>query len=100
MDRRGFLKSSGALVAGLSMPTDPAAARALLPTGASKNMQANPLAGRLILSLNRDWRFSAQPPAGATARDFEDSAWVLVTVPHANRRLPWHGFDEKSYQFV
>ena len=100
MDRRDFLKSSGALLAGLSMSTDPAAASASLPTGGCEDTQPNPMGGRLVLSLNRDWRFSAQPPAGATARDFEDSAWESVTVPHANRRFPWHGFDEKSYQFV
>lgn len=56
--------------------------------------------GRLVFPINRNWRFSPQRVANGTARDFDDSKLERVTIPHTNKRLPWHGFDEKSYQFV
>ncbi|HYT49224.1 MAG TPA: glycoside hydrolase family 2 TIM barrel-domain containing protein, partial [Pyrinomonadaceae bacterium] len=56
--------------------------------------------GRLVLPMNRNWRFSAERVANDTARDFNDSRFDLVTIPHPNKKLPWHSFDEKSYQFV
>jgi len=37
---------------------------------------------------------------GAHARDFDDSGYERVVIPHTNIRLPWHSFDEKSYEFV
>jgi beta-galactosidase len=33
-------------------------------------------------------------------KGFDDSSFDLVVVPHTNVRLPWHGFDEKQYEFV
>jgi len=33
-------------------------------------------------------------------KDFDDSGFEPVVVPHTNVRLPWHGFDEKQYEFV
>ncbi len=97
MDRRDFLKSSGALLAGWATNAEPDANT--LAAG-DKELHVNAEAGRLVLSLNRDWRFTAQPLPGATARDFDDSGFELVTLPHTNRLLPWHSFDEKSYQLV
>jgi beta-galactosidase len=61
-------------------------------------------AGRMVLPINRNWRFSKPTAAtaaeGAHGKDFDDSAFDLVVVPHTNVMLPWHSFDEKSYQFV
>ena len=37
---------------------------------------------------------------GAHARDFDDSGFERVVVPHTNVRVPWHSFDEKSYEIV
>jgi len=31
---------------------------------------------------------------------FDDSNFERITVPHTNVRLPWHSFDEKTYEFV
>src|SRR5437868_9562799 len=90
MDRRDFLKSTGTLVASSALaknlfafsPPDPAQG------------------GRLVLPINRNWRFSAQRPEGFEAPAFDDSHFETVVIPHTNKRLPWHGFDEKSYEFV
>jgi len=56
--------------------------------------------GRLLVPINQQWRFRGQAVDGFQAREFDDSAFDLVCVPHCNRQLPWHGFDEKSYQFI
>ncbi len=50
--------------------------------------------------MNRNWRFSPRRVDHDTARNFNDGMFELVTVPHSNRKMPWHSFDEKAYQFV
>ena len=37
---------------------------------------------------------------GAEAAGFDDSGFERVTLPHTNVELPWHSFDDKSYEFV
>ena len=37
---------------------------------------------RLTLNFNPDWRFIKSDPSGATAPDFDDSAWSHVSTPH------------------
>ena len=89
MDRRNFLKVTGTLVAASSL------------AGGTETATAGPAAaGRQILPLNRGWRYSAKRIDGAHARDFDDSGFERVVVPHTNISLPWRGFDEKIYQFV
>src|SRR5437016_994640 len=56
--------------------------------------------GRLVLPINRGWRFSPQRQEGAAGRGFDDSRWERVTIPHTNRRVPWHSFNDKDYEFV
>jgi beta-galactosidase len=56
--------------------------------------------GRMVLPINRNWRYSPTATPAMRARDFDDSKFERVTVPHTNLRLPWHSFDEKSYEFV
>ena len=91
MDRRNFLKATGTLVAG----------SALTPHLASVEASAaRSVDGRLTLPINRNWRYSRAASDAARARDFDDSRFERVAVPHANIRLPWHSFDEKDYQFV
>ena len=89
MDRRKFLKTTGTFIAGATI------ARSTLATGASE-----PAPGRLVLPLNRNWRYSRTVAEGAHARDFDDSGYERIVIPHTNVRLPWHSFDEKSYEFV
>ena len=52
--------------------------------------------GRIVSSMNRNWRFSRVAVPEARAKDFDDSAFDVVVIPHANTRLPWHSFDDKE----
>src|ERR1700730_172951 len=92
MDRRNFLKNTGTLLAGATLVP-----HAL--SKASETRAANP-AGRLVLSMNRNWRYSPSSGEGAHSKEFDDSGFERVAIPHTNVRLPWHGFDEKTYELV
>jgi beta-galactosidase len=92
MDRRNFLKTTstviaGTLASGTLAGTSPLAADA-------------PAGGRMVLPMNRNWRFHNSVIDAAHRRDFDDSAFERVVVPHTNIRLPWHSFDDKDYEFV
>ena len=91
MDRRNFLKTTGAIVAGATVASG-------LPGYAAESAPA--ATGRIVLPINRNWRFSPTASDAAHARDFDDSGFTRVTVPHTNLREPWHSFDEHSYEFV
>jgi len=93
MDRRSFIKQTGTLIAGATL------APYALPEAKSESTSSTSV-GRLILPLNRNWRFSRSPADGGHAKDFDDSSFERVVIPHTNIRLPWHGFDEKTYEFV
>jgi len=93
VDRRKFLKQSGTLLAGV----------AIAPYAFSeKGAQSEPpkSAGRLVLPMNRKWRYSRTVVEGGHAREFDDSKFDSVVIPHTNVRLPWRGFDEKTYEVV
>src|SRR5260370_30661643 len=53
-----------------------------------------------IVPLNRGWRFSPSAVESDYKRDFDDSQFARVVIPHTNKVLPWHSFDEASYQLV
>ena len=91
MDRRNFLKTTGTFIAGATI------ARSTFASGAA---EPNAAQGRLVLPMNRNWRYSRTVVEGAHARDFDDSGYERVVIPHTNVRLPWHSFDEKDYEFV
>ena len=91
MDRRKFIKQTGTLIAGAAL-----APYAIPENGAESNTSA----GRLVLPMNRKWRYSRSFVEGGHAKDFDDSGFERVVIPHTNIRLPWHGFDEKTYEFV
>jgi beta-galactosidase len=55
---------------------------------------------RRIFPLNHKWLFSEKNVPGGTAPRFNDSAFTRITIPHTNKVLPWHGFDDREYQFV
>jgi beta-galactosidase len=91
MDRRTFLQQTGTLIAGA----------ALTPYAVSDSEQSGSnAAGRLILPINRKWRYSRTLAEGGHDKNFDDSKFDQVVIPHTNVPLPWHGFDEKSYEFV
>ncbi len=93
MDRRDFLKTTGTLIAGASVAPN-------LPAASYGTAAATAAAGRMVLPINRNWRYSPKATPAAHEPSFNDSGFVRVTVPHTNIRLPWHSFDEKSYEFV
>jgi len=90
MDRRDFLKTTGAIVAGATVASG-------LPGYAAESAPA--ATGRMVLPINRNWRFSPTASDAAHARDFDDSVYSRHRA-HTNLREPWHSFDEKSYEFV
>src|SRR5246127_2849953 len=93
MDRRGFIKTSGALIAGATFVPSAFAAEPDAPAGADAG-------GRIVLPMNRGWLYSRTAEDGATARDFDAARFEHVVIPHTNVNLPWHGFTEKDYTFI
>src|SRR5580692_5894405 len=93
MDRRGFLKQTGTFLAGAALAPyalSESDAQTVAPQGT----------GRLVLPMNRNWRYSRTFVDGAHSKDFDDSGFDRIVIPHTNVRLPWHGFDEKTYELV
>ncbi len=87
--RRSFVKSCGVGLIGVSF----------LPL-ATNAAQDGADTGRRIYPLNRKWLFSEKNIANGTALRFDDTRFTRVTIPHTNKLMPWHGFDDKDYQFV
>jgi beta-galactosidase len=92
MERRDFIKKTGTLVAGILAES----AWAEKPSSSTPPVAG----GRLVLPMNRNWRFSRSAVADARMKNFDDSKFESVVVPHTNIRLPWHSFDDKDYEFV
>ncbi len=88
MNRRDFLKTSSACVAaGLStslyaLPVDTARP----PSASIRSMQTG-------FGINQ--YLQAAICATSTTANSE-----VVHLPHSNVLVPWHGIDQKSYQFV
>jgi beta-galactosidase len=93
--RRSFLKTTAAVAAAPLAAS--ALGRAFASTAASPAADGTP---RQILPLNRNWRYSPARVEGFEQPEFDDSRFERVAVPHANKLLPWHGFDEHETQFV
>ena len=55
---------------------------------------------REVFSLDRNWLYGGRAVPGCADPGFDDSGFERVTIPHANRTFPWHGFDDGEYQFV
>lgn len=92
MERRDFIKKSGTLVAGILAEN---------AFAHNANSSSQPAAvGRMVLPMNRNWCYSCSAIPEARMKDFDDSKFERVVVPHTNIRLPWHGFDDKDYEFV
>lgn len=89
LDRRQFLQSAGSGLAGLTLLTK-------LPVRAA----AQTASRTRIYPLNHNWLYHEQAQPNATAPAFNDAGFKRVTIPHTNKLLPWHGFDDKEYEFV
>jgi beta-galactosidase len=89
MDRRVFLQRTGTLLAASTLP------------GISAFAEEKPTAGgRLVLPINRGWRYHPSKVSGAEAPEFDDSVFEEVVIPHTNISLPWHSFNDKDYEFI
>src|ERR1700723_2013576 len=89
MDRRDFMKAATTLLASAALQrTDFAQA-----SGVENR-------ARMMLPMNRGWRYSPSFVESGHEIDFDDSEFARVVVPHTNVALPWHGFDDKTYEFV
>ena len=93
MHRRDFLKTTGTVLAGATL------AHGAIQQDAAQSSAAN-ANGRIILPINRNWRYNRSVVAAAHEKNFDDSAFESVVLPHTNVPLPWHSFDDKSYEFV
>jgi beta-galactosidase len=67
---------------------------------ASDSSPAPEAGGRLVFSMNRNWLYSRSAVVDARMKNFDDSKFERVVIPHSNTRLPWHSFDDKQYEFV
>jgi beta-galactosidase len=88
VDRRNFLKAS-TLTAGAT----------LLPNVLAQAHTAQGQDLRMV-PMNRCWRFSPKVVEGDTSREFDDTTFIRVVIPHTNKVLPWHSFDDKEYEFI
>ena len=93
MERRDFLKTTTTVIAGATLAPRSLAGNPPLPAGSSPD-------GRLVIPINRNWRYSKSVVDGAHRKEFDDSGFDHVVIPHTNVRLPWHSFDDKDYEFV
>jgi beta-galactosidase len=89
MDRRDFMKTGSALLAGAAVGGKVFA-----------QDQSASETGRIVLAINRGWRYSPKVVDGGHEPAFDDSSFDRVVVPHTNVKLPWHGFDDKDYEFI
>ncbi len=55
---------------------------------------------RIVTGINKDWYYAADFKEEYLSPSFPVEGWAKVELPHANKELPYNGFDEKEYQFV
>jgi beta-galactosidase len=89
--RRKFIQAGGAGLASITLL--PQLSTVTFPQGATTSQ-------RRVFPLNHKWLYSEKNVPNGTTRAFNDNGFTRVTIPHSNRMLPWHGFDDKEYQFV
>ena len=81
MDRRNFLRTTGTVIAGATLAHG---ALAESPQQGSDSVAG----GRLVLPINRNWRYNPKFADGAHDKTFDDAAFQRVVVPHTNVKLP------------
>src|SRR6185436_5929521 len=91
LSRRHFIETGSASVIGLA---------SLSKLSSVTFAQTASASSRQVVSLNHNWLFSEENLPNATRMIFNDSGFKRVTIPHTNKMLPWHGFDDKEYEFV
>jgi beta-galactosidase len=90
VDRRDFLKAS-TLTAGAT----------LVPHVLAQPARAERASPALrMLPMNSGWKFSPKVVEGDHTPAFDDAAFTTVVIPHTNKMLPWHAFDDEEYEFI
>jgi beta-galactosidase len=88
MDRRDFLRATASAITAATFNTGD------FVGGPNANQ------GRMVLPINCGWLYSRSIVEGGHDLAFDDSKFDRVVIPHTNVPLPWHGFDDKEYEFV
>ena len=91
LTRRHFIETGSAGLIGLA--SLPKLSSLVLARSASTS-------ARRVYALNHNWLFKEKNQTNATRPGFNDLTFKRVTIPHTNKILPWHGFDDKEYEFV
>ena len=55
---------------------------------------------RKRIDINFNWKYCPSFTEDMVKPGYDDKAFEAVDIPHANKELPYHYFDEKEYQFV
>ncbi len=55
---------------------------------------------RKRIPINFDWKYSDVFDKKMLEKDYDDSNFKTVNIPHTNKEIPYNYFDEKIYQFV
>jgi beta-galactosidase len=87
MLRRDFIKATGTVIAASTLPV-------------GRIFAGEMARNRTILSINRNWRYYPSKIEDAHLPTFNDASFESIVIPHTNVRLPWHNFDDKTYEFV
>ena len=89
MERRDFLKTTSTVIAGATLAPGVLATNPAHPAGAAPE-------GRLVIPINRNWRYSKSVVEGAHRKEFDDSKLRPRRDSSHQCRLPWHSFDDKA----
>ncbi len=55
---------------------------------------------RTAIRLNQNWLYCPDDISHGQSAKLNERNFTPVTLPHSNLALPWHDFDDKTYQFV
>src|ERR1044072_1682539 len=91
LTRRDFIEPGSAGLIGLA---------SLTKLSSLAFAQGTSTSARRVYAFNHDCLFSEKNLPNATRPRFNDLTFQRVTIPHTNKMLPWHGFDDKEYEFV
>src|SRR5437016_12062719 len=91
IDRRHFLKAGGVGLTGAVL---------LRHARGTTDAQMTSTSLRRVYPLNHGWLYSDKVLPNATRMLTNDAGFKRVTIPHTNKMLPWHGFDDQEYEFV
>ena len=54
---------------------------------------------RTLIPLWQNWQFTENFEEQYLQHDCDESHFIEVQLPHTVKELPYHYFDEKTYQF-